>query len=97
MRRPVVAGQFYRSDIEDLRCQLKSYFDVPVPNEERARGGVVPHAGYVYSGQVAAHVYAALPSARTYILIGPNHHAIGSTVALSRDTWSTPLGNVEVD
>lgn len=97
MRRPVVAGQFYRGDPEGLRSQLKGCFDVSVPREESARGGVVPHAGYVYSGQVAAHVYAALPSAETYVLIGPNHHAIGSTIALSRETWSTPLGNVEVD
>ncbi len=97
MRRPVVAGQFYRSDTEGLRCQLKDYFDVPVPKEEKVRGGVVPHAGYVYSGQVAAHVYATLPSAETYVLIGPNHHAVGSTIALSGETWSTPLGNVELD
>jgi AmmeMemoRadiSam system protein B len=97
MRRPVVAGQFYRSDPEGLRSQLKAYFDVPVHKEESARGGVVPHAGYVYSGQVAAHVYAELPLAETYVLIGPNHHAIGSTIALSQETWSTPLGNLEVD
>ncbi|MFC1786485.1 MEMO1 family protein [Halobacteriota archaeon] len=97
MRRPVVAGKFYRSDIEGLRSQLKSYFDTPVPGEESVKGAVVPHAGYVYSGQVAAHVYAVLPSAETYVLIGPNHHAIGSTIALSKETWSTPLGNVEVD
>lgn len=97
MRWPVVAGQFYRGDPEGLRSQLKGYFDVTVPKEKSVRGAVVPHAGYVYSGQVAAQVYAALPSAETYVLIGPNHHAIGSTIALSRETWSTPLGNVKVD
>ena len=97
MRRPVVAGQFYRSDPEGLRSQIKGYFDFSIPKEESVRGGVVPHAGYFYSGQVAAHVYAELPFAETYVLIGPNHHAIGSTIALSQETWSTPLGNVEVD
>ncbi|NYT00975.1 MAG: MEMO1 family protein [Methanocellales archaeon] len=97
MRRPVVAGQFYRKDQEGLSYQLKDYFDVSVPKEESVKGAVVPHAGYVYSGQVAAHVYAALPSAETYVLLGPNHHAIGSTIALSREMWSTPLGNVGVD
>ncbi|MDD3421817.1 MAG: MEMO1 family protein [Methanocellales archaeon] len=97
MRRPVVAGQFYRGDPEGLISQLKGCFDVSVPEEGNAKGGVAPHAGYVYSGQVAAHVYAAIPSAETYVLIGPNHHAIGPTVALSKETWSTPLGKVEVD
>ncbi len=99
MRRAVVAGQFYRGDQEGLRSQLRGFFDVPVPKDksESVRGGVVPHAGYVYSGQVAAHVYAAIASAETYVLIGPNHHAIGPTIALSKETWSTPLGNVEVD
>ena len=97
MRRPVVAGQFYRGDPEGLRSQLKSCFDVSVPKEEGAKGAVVPHAGYVYSGQVAAHVYAALPTAETYVIIGPNHRGIGSAVALSQETWSTPLGEVEVD
>ncbi len=97
MRRPVVAGQFYRGDPESLKSQLEGCFDVTVPKEEGVKGGVVPHAGYVYSGKVATHVYAALPSADIYVLIGPNHHAVGSTIALSREAWSTPLGNVEVD
>lgn len=96
MRRPVVAGQFYRGDPEGLRSQLKSCFDVSVLKED-AKGAVVPHAGYVYSGQVAAYVYAALPTAETYVIIGPNHRGIGPAIALSQETWSTPLGEVEVD
>jgi hypothetical protein len=55
-------------------------------------GAVVPHAGYIYSGQVAAEVYSRLPKAETYVIIGPNHHGLGSPVALSRDSWRTPLG-----
>lgn len=97
MRRPVVAGQFYRGDSEGLESQLKSCFDVSVSMRENVKGAVVPHAGYVYSGQVAAHVYAALPSAETYVILGPNHQGAGSMVAVSTDTWSTPLGEVEID
>jgi hypothetical protein len=60
-------------------------------------GAVVPHAGYIYSGQVAAEVYSRLPKAETYVIIGPNHHGLGSPVALSRESWRTPLGDVEPD
>jgi AmmeMemoRadiSam system protein B len=60
-------------------------------------GAVVPHAGYVYSGHVAAAVYSCLPKAETFVIIGPNHHGIGSPVAVSRDSWKTPLGAVETD
>jgi hypothetical protein len=60
-------------------------------------GAVVPHAGYIYSGHVAAAVYSCLPKAETFVIIGPNHHGIGSPVALSRDSWNTPLGAVETD
>jgi len=46
---------------------------------------------------VAAHAYATLPKADTYVLFGPNHTGYGSPVSVSRDTWKTPLGTVEVD
>ena len=98
MRRAVVAGQFYESDAEALRGRVEGYIAATeVEIFEEIKGAVVPHAGYVYSGQVAAHVYAALPSAKTYVILGPNHQGIGSTVAVSTDTWSTPLGEVEID
>jgi AmmeMemoRadiSam system protein B len=63
----------------------------------RACGVVVPHAGYVYSGGVAADVYASIEGAQTFVLLGPNHYMAGSAVAVSGESWSTPLGTVEVD
>jgi AmmeMemoRadiSam system protein B len=61
--------------------------------------GMVPHAGYVYSGPCAAHIYAQLESdVKRVILIGVNHWSRGHRVALSpSEAWQTPLGSVPVD
>ncbi len=64
------------------------------------RGAVVPHAGYVFSGSVAAHVYGAMASEgfpETFIIIGPNHHGIGSGVAMTTEDFVTPLGTCKID
>jgi len=97
MRQPAVAGQFYPLRPEYLEKELKRCFEGLEIRERDVLGAVCPHAGYVYSGKVAAHAYAALPKADTYVLFGPNHTGYGSPVSLSRDTWKTPLGTIEVD
>jgi len=98
MRRPAVAGQFYPSHPEDLNEELEVAFSDAAGGETLPiRGAVVPHAGYIYSGAVAAEVYARLPKRETYVLIGPNHHGLGLPVAISRDSWMTPLGVAECD
>jgi AmmeMemoRadiSam system protein B len=66
---------------------------------------IVPHAGYLYSGPVAAHAYAAayknlISRAERFkvIILGPNHYGVGSGIALSpSDSWETPLGSVFID
>lgn len=97
MRSPAVAGQFYPRDPGDLRLQLDEFSKDVVSEELTALGAVVPHAGYVYSGAVAEEVYARLPKRQTYVILGPNHHGLGAPVALSRESWRTPLGVVETD
>lgn len=97
MRQPAVAGQFYPLHPEYLEDELKRCFEGLEIRERNILGAVCPHAGYVYSGKVAAHVYAALPRANTYVLFGPNHTGYGSPVSVSIDTWKTPLGTLEVD
>ncbi|HWR25876.1 MAG TPA: MEMO1 family protein [Methanosarcina sp.] len=97
MRQPAVAGQFYPLRPEYLEKELKRCFEGLEIQERDVLGAVCPHAGYVYSGRVAAYVYAVLPKADTYILFGPNHTGYGSAVSVSKDTWKTPLGNIEVD
>jgi MEMO1 family protein len=79
--------------------------EVPQENDPKFYSYIVPHAGYEYSGPVAAHSYlqiakkVRIDSQRlTVIILGPNHNGIGSGVALSPSKkWSTPLGNVNVN
>jgi hypothetical protein len=109
MRAPAVAGQFYPRQPEELKHQLdrmlagvKEGAGVGVEAEAKAMelavyGAVVPHAGYVYSGAVAAEVYARLQPKETFVILGPNHHGVGAPVAISRDAWKTPLGTVPPD
>jgi len=98
MRRAAVAGAFYEAETSRLEAQLKECFaGVTIEENENALGAVVPHAGYMYSGGVAANVYAKLPGADTFVILGPNHQGMGSLIAVSVDTWATPLGDVEVD
>ncbi len=97
MRKPAVAGQFYPLNSKNLENKLKQYFEGLEIRERNILGAVCPHAGYVYSGRVAAHVYAVLPKADTYVIFGPNHTGYGSPVSLSIDTWETTLGTLEVD
>lgn len=97
MRQTTVAGQFYPLNSKGLKKELVRCFkDVPI-SEKPVLGAVAPHAGYIYSGEVAAHAYASLPKADTYVLFGPNHTGYGSPVALSQDSWNTPLGVVETN
>jgi AmmeMemoRadiSam system protein B len=58
-----------------------------------ARGVIVPHAGYQFSGDVAGNVFAsARTDKRTFVIFGPNHTGFGSNASLSADQWKTPLG-----
>jgi len=108
VRRPAVAGLFYEASKDRLLRQLDEAF-AKGPGEKpqaasytgRALGIVAPHAGYMYSGYVAAYGYAELARSgapEVVVLLGPNHHGIGMPVAMSEaDAWETPLGAVEVD
>lgn len=98
MRRAAVAGAFYEGDKDRLEEQLRDCFSgISREENENIIGAVVPHAGYLYSGGVAASVYAKLPQADIFVILGVNHHGIGSPIAVSKDTWVTPSGEVEVD
>lgn len=97
LRQPAVAGQFYPGTLKYLKRELSRCFSDMHERTVDVIGAVVPHAGYVYSGIPAAHVFAVLPEADTYVLLGPNHTGMGSLVAVSQDTWSTPLGEVTAD
>lgn len=104
IRRSVVAGAFYPGSEVELRETLDSFFDnvggLPQPGTPQTIGGLSPHAGYVYSGQVAAYTFKEfrkqLPD--TFVVLGPNHTGLGSGVAImTKGSWQTPLGDITID
>jgi AmmeMemoRadiSam system protein B len=101
VRRPAVAGRFYPAKPETLTGQLDQYLasDTATPEKtESALGCIVPHAGYIYSGQVAGAVFRRLPARATYIILCPNHTGRGAPLAImSKGEWLTPLGPVRID
>jgi len=97
MRAPAVSGQFYPRKKNDLNREISRCFAGIQADQKPVLGAVVPHAGYMYSGNTAAHVYSMLPEADTFVLLGPNHTGYGSGVSVSSEIWSTPLGEVDSD
>ncbi len=99
-RPPAVAGTFYEATPERLRAQVATCLERnPKPQtSERFIGAVVPHAGLVYSGHVAAAFYQAAELPRRFIILCPNHTGAGHFAAINRGgSWRTPLGDVAVD
>jgi AmmeMemoRadiSam system protein B len=98
MRSPVVADRFYPGSPKKLSKTIRDYFSAaPTAKKFKALAVVSPHAGYVYSGELAAQTFAAVEIPETVIILGPNHHGQGAPVALSTETWDMPLGRVSVD
>ncbi len=98
MRSPVVADRFYPGSPKELSKSIRDYFSAaPTAKKFKALAVVSPHAGYIYSGELAAKTLAAVEIPETVIILGPNHHGQGAPVALSTETWDMPLGRVSID
>lgn len=99
IRRPAVAGQFYPADRETLESDLVALTQgKSPPAEPRGIALMVPHAGYMYSGRVAAKTYTAVRLARRAVILCPNHTGRGEAIAINDEGhWETPLGRVPVD
>jgi len=107
IRQPAVAGQFYPTGKEEL-AQMVSRFlkeaELPQPFDSsqsgKINGLILPHAGYVFSGSVAAYGFKAIQGQeiRKVILIGPSHHqSLAEAVIDNNDSWQTSLGRVNLD
>ena len=98
-RQPVVAGRFYAGSPQALAGDVAAYRDGAGPvRDRRTILAMVPHAGHVYSGQVAGRTLAEAVLGDTVILLGPNHTGKGAAVAVWPDgTWLFPGGGLEVD
>ena len=103
VRAPAVAGLFYPADAKELHTQVWQFLNRVSPADEPPpKAIIVPHAGYIYSGSIAASAYARLGIARDVIhrvvLLGPSHRVSFQGIAVSgMATFSTPLGQVPVD
>ncbi len=95
-RSCAVAGMFYPKDPSHLGQLLEGFFSRTGPGGN-SLGIVSPHAGYIYSGQIAAHAFSTIPPdfSGTFVVIGPSHH--GYLTSASSIPWETPLGIVDTD
>ncbi len=103
-RKPAVAGQFYSGGEECLgdleQCLPTEALDVDLP--EPIAAGIVPHAGWVFSGDMAGLVFAAIKQTckeiDTFVIFGAAHRYLGSRAAMyERGSWLTPLGETAID
>lgn len=100
IRHPAVAGSFYPADPKLLLQELNHYLQEPAPSGTHVpKAIIVPHAGYIYSGPIAASAYKRLQQGRNIIdrvvLLGPSHRVAFRGLALSRaESFTTPLGDI---
>ena len=101
IREPAVAGMFYPADPDDLRTQIEGFLTEAKPQEGPSpKAIIVPHAGTIYSGPIAASAYAQiLPvGIERVVLLGPAHRvALRGLAASSAGLWRTPLGDVPIE
>jgi AmmeMemoRadiSam system protein B len=105
IREPAVAGTFYPADAAALRSAVEAHLENArpgPPSGRRPKAIVAPHAGYDFSGAVAASAYACVRLLRgqleRVVLLGPAHRfPLAALAAPAADAWATPLGVVPID
>ena len=108
IREPAFAGQFYEANPQKLRAQIEICFKgklgpklLPGKQGNPVVAAIIPHAGYTYSGQCAAHAYKAIAESAkpdTIVIICPSHTGMGPSVSVYPEgKWKTPLGEISVD
>ncbi|MCW8930188.1 MAG: AmmeMemoRadiSam system protein B [Gammaproteobacteria bacterium] len=103
-RHPAVAGTFYPGETKELNSSIQGYLDdaETKPINSKPKAMIVPHAGYIYSGPIAASAYSQLiPFAKQIsrvVLLGPSHKIpILGIACSSQDSFKTPLGDIPLD
>lgn len=104
VRPMAVAGKFYPADKNELCHDIANYFKHTASKQtsDDVQAVIVPHAGYVFSGEVAATAFAQIAPDKHYdhiFLLGPSHHVAlnGASICNAFDYYATPLGDVKVD
>ena len=99
IREPAWAGSFYPADHDELQNQIQAMAQQSTEHSGQLRAVIMPHAGYIYSGQTASYAEHDIHNAKpqTIILLGPDHH-VGITAShiCQKEYWQTPLGRVKI-
>jgi len=97
IRQPQVAGKFYPSSAQALKNQIEAFIDKQADKLDII-ACMLPHAGYIYSGSVAAQTVSRINIKNKIILLGPNHTGYGAKYSIMPEgTWQTPLGEIKID
>jgi AmmeMemoRadiSam system protein B len=105
VRKAIVAGQFYPARQGACVEEIKDYLEAATPSErlpDTVVAGIVPHAGWMFSGTPAAMVFSAVKQqheeVHTFVVFGAAHGYYGQSPAVyEAGSWITPLGEVEID
>ena len=105
IRKPIVAGQFYPGQHDSCLAEINEYVrqsSIAESLPETIVAGIVPHAGWTFSGALAMIVFWAIKQqhekVNTFIIFGAAHGYFGCTAALfDKGFWQTPLGDVAID
>ena len=98
-----LAGSWYPANAADCRRTIESFAEesMPCPSSKGGGvGGIVPHAGWVFSGRIACSVIRCLqrePAPNTCVIFGRHLHPESGNYIMKEGMWSTPLGDLEID
>jgi AmmeMemoRadiSam system protein B len=100
LRPTAVAGYFYPADPDKLTSMIESFLRDIEEEPRPARAAIAPHAGLIYSGQCAAHVFGRVSIPPVVVILAPNHSGMcgapGGASVWARGAFETPLGRVAV-
>jgi AmmeMemoRadiSam system protein B len=104
-RKPIVAGQFYPAQNDSCVDEINQYLNERTSSQtlpERIAAGIVPHAGWFFSGSLAALVFSAIKlqnnKVHTFVIFGAAHSFFGQRAAVyDRGCWQTPVGEIFID
>jgi AmmeMemoRadiSam system protein B len=97
LRQPAVADRFYPGSAKQLERAVNALLPDAQQEPREALGVIAPHAGYIYSGELAGKTLSRVRIPGSVIILGPNHHGRGAPVAVSTAAWSMPSGVVPHD
>ncbi len=91
------AGQFYPAKVDEMQAQIDRFLAVEFPPAEAVRAVMLPHAGWIYCGDVMGRTLARVTVPKTVVIVSPKHTAAGATWSVSNaDAWQIPGAQIPV-